>query len=188
MKHLIAMAAAAILTASPKPPCIASGPVTDVHDGDTFTVWIAAKPEACKPDVAGLVHIRIARVDAPELDQQHGKASRDRLKEILTDSKTGELRDVTMTITARSYGRLVAESIGVSRGTTDLEGLLVSEGIAWHYATPALLKKWKGRPPPRDAALATAQAAARAQRKGLWGVRINIPPTAPWVWRRERGR
>lgn len=60
------------------------------------------------------------------------------------------------------YGRTLAR---VMSNGQDIGEQLVNEGLAWHY------KRFDN-----DAALAAAEAKARAARRGLWADREPIPP------------
>lgn len=129
--------------------------VLRVHDGDTVTVRCGTG----KP-----VKLRLASVDAPELHQPGGTASRDALSALLSQG--------TVTVRSRAvdrYQRLVAE-LRVDGEEVGL--LLVEQGQAWCGMRPS-------------AACREAQAAARAAGRGLWA---EPSPQAPWQWRRAHPR
>jgi len=132
--------------------------VVSVHDGDTLRAI----------DQANVQHkIRLAGIDAPELGQPFGRASRDRLAE-LTQGQV-----VTVYIDSRHrYGRTVAR---LEADGLDVCRQLVADRLAWHYTRYS-----------DDAALAAAEREARADGRGLWR---DPQPVPPWEWRageRER--
>lgn len=153
---LAALALAAGLARSP-PPRDAPAPrgnVLRVADGDTLTVLHEGKR----------LEVRLSTVDAPERDQPHGKAARDRVRALT--------RDATVTVvpeTVDRYGRTVARVL-LPDGRS-LAEVLLAEGHAWHF------KRFS-----RDRALAALEAEAREARRGLWGKK---DPTPPWRWREQ---
>ena len=68
--------------------------VKTVKDGDTFELF---------QELDGSKRIRIADLDAPELNEYGGKAAKDKLKNLI------EGKDVTIKPVSRSYGRIVAK-------------------------------------------------------------------------------
>lgn len=135
--------------------------ITAVSDGDTVRAT----------DENGLKHkIRLAYVDAPELQQAHGAASRRALAHML------EYRTVEVKVFERDrYGREVAQVWLEGR---DANLAQLENGHAWHYVSIARKKQSK----PDYAAYARAQLQARGRRLGLWS---GKPPQAPWDFRRE---
>lgn len=129
------------------------GRVNQVHDGDTITV--------------GNEPVRLASIDAPELDQAYGSSSRSFLETLLL----GQTVTVTYTQTDR-YGRLVGTVFKPDCSNINLN--LVREGAAWyHEAYRCEIDLWQRQ------AYAAAQAQARAARRGLW----SGDAVAPWVHR-----
>ncbi len=135
-----------------------TGKVVGVHDGDTCTVLDANHTEH---------KIRLNGVDAPELGQAFGQAS----KRNLSDLVFGKTVNVETGKTDR-YGRLV--------GTVLLDGKDVNfaqlrAGLAWYF------KKYE-----RDVAAdrrqpyADAEREARQARRGLWA---DPNPQPPWEYR-----
>jgi endonuclease YncB( thermonuclease family) len=126
--------------------------VVSVHDGDTLTAL----------DAGNVQHkVRLAGIDAPEIGQPFGTASRDGLRAlVLRKSATihGDERD--------RYGRVVARLEIEGR---DVNRQMVLDGMAWHF------KRYSD-----DASLAAAECEAREARRGLWGDREPVPP---WKWR-----
>ena len=124
--------------------------VTAVHDGDSVRAT----------DRHGQRHkIRLAYIDAPELQQAHGMAARDALRRLID----GQQVEVVVFDTDQ-YGREVAQ---------------IEEGHAWHYVSIA-----KRRQDKADfAAYSHAEAGARSSRFGLWRVQS---PQAPWAYRKAQ--
>ena len=126
-----------------------TGRVSSVSDGDTLHVT----------DSDGLKHkIRLAYIDAPELQQAYGTRSHQNLKR----AADGENVNVTVFELDR-YGREVAQ---VRMDGEDLNLMQIRDGAAWHYN-----------------AYAAAQENARQSRNGLWN---GLHPQAPWDYRREQ--
>lgn len=132
------------VTAKAPPNAEWHGTVSYVVDGDTL--WVRPASGA-KP-----VKVRLDGVDAPEICQTYGEASRLALLAKLNR------QPVTVHATRRdSFGRLLARVRMVETGGGDVGDWLVREGHAWSY-------RFK-----RDAGPYAAQeAAARSARKGLF--------------------
>jgi endonuclease YncB( thermonuclease family) len=132
--------------------------VVAVHDGDTIT---------CLTDGKQQMKVRLDAIDAPELGQPFGQAS----KQTLSSMVFGKL--VTVIEKKKDkYGRTIGHVIVDGR---DTNLLMIEQGMAWHY------KQFS-----KNARLDKAEADARAAKKGLWS---NRDPVPPWDWRRgERGR
>ncbi|MEO8502459.1 MAG: thermonuclease family protein [Acidobacteriota bacterium] len=131
------------------------GLVVSVHDGDTVTV---------KTDGETL-RVRMAAIDAPELDQPFGETAR-RFTDELVYRQLVTLR----VIGHDGYGRTLAFVI-LSDGRV-LERELLAAGLAWQY-----------RMFSADRDLQDLEAEARVAHWGLWA---NPFPIAPWEWRRSR--
>lgn len=131
--------------------------VTRVFDGDT--VWV--KPHAGGP----YRKLRLDAIDAPEICQQGGKASRDRLAARV-------LRQVVWVQEGEAdrYGRGLAR---LQHQGDDVNGWLVESGMAWAYA-------WRVGEGP----YAPAQARAQKARLGLFA-RADAEP--PRDFRRRHG-
>ena len=117
------------------------GMVTHVTDGDTLWVRKAGVPQPVK--------VRLEGVDAPEICQAHGRASRQALTDLVLNEVVvvqGKRRD--------SYGRLVAR---LSVHGDDVGSLLVAQGHAWSYH----FRKDQGP-------YAAQETHARAARRGLF--------------------
>ena len=139
-----------------------TGRVSSVSDGDTLHVT----------DSDGLKHkIRLAYIDAPELQQAYGTRSHQNLKR----AADGENVNVTVFELDR-YGREVAQ---VRMDGEDLNLMQIRDGAAWHYNAYAAKKQKK----TDYAAYAAAQENARQSRNGWWN---GLHPQAPWDYRREQ--
>ena len=134
--------------------------VKNVHDGDTIRVTDSHGRE---------IRIRMAYIDAPEINQAYGTRSRDNLI-AEADGKKVKVR----VFEKDRYQREVAQ---VSVGTTDLNLMQLRDGAAWHYDSYA--KKQQNKTAYTD--YAAAQKQAKQKRKGLWS---GKNPQAPWDFRR----
>ena len=136
-----------------------SGVVTWVADGDTLRV---------KPASGGApVSVRIRDIDAPEICQSGGAASREALN--------GRVRGRAVKVSGKArdaYGRLVA---GVTVDDQDVGQWMVLQGQAW--AT--------GRR-PGTGLYAVQQAQAQAARRGIFGLNQGAgAPVSPAVFRKQ---
>lgn len=139
-----------------------TGRVTRIADGDTLHVT----------DGNGRKHkIRMAHIDAPEINQAYGTRSRDQLK-----TAADNARVKVYVFELDRYGREVAQ---VFKGNTDLNLMMVREGAAWHYGNYAKKRQDK----PSFAEYAAAQKQAEHGRKGLWRAKN---PQAPWDFRKQQ--
>ena len=115
--------------------------VTRVPDGDTL--WV-------KPLAGGTYRkLRLDGVDAPEICQDGGVASREAL--------AGRLLEQTVTVTERrrdDYGRAL---VRLKHRGDDVAGWLVREGWAWSY-------RWRHS----DGPFAIEEVLARKDRKGIF--------------------
>lgn len=132
--------------------------VVGVHDGDTITGLDDSKTQ---------YKIRLDAIDAPELGQPFGQASKKALGEKVFGKDV-----VVIAKTKDRYGRTVGH-VMIDGRDVNLE--MLEEGMAWHYA------KYD-----HNARLAGTEEEARAAKKGLWAGENSVPP---WEWRKgERGR
>jgi micrococcal nuclease len=131
--------------------------VTRVSDGDTL--WV-------KPLTGGRYRkLRIDGVDAPEICQDGGKASRDALA-----ARVLEKVVVVRERRRDDYGRPL---VNLRLGDEDVADWLVSEGQAWSY-------HWRHSQGP----YAEQEAQARDNRKGLFA---HERPEVPRDFRRRNG-
>jgi endonuclease YncB( thermonuclease family) len=130
-----------------------TGMVSSVHDGDTITVNGQS--------------IRLDSIDAPELEQAYGNASRDHLSTLVLGQR------VTITYAKTDqYDRVVGTVFKPDCSNINLSQ--VTTGSAWYYEAYKCEIDIRQR-----TSYAAAQASARAARLGLWGA----PAVAPWIYR-----
>lgn len=132
--------------------------VLSIHDGDTLRVRRLDNHRSYK--------VRLFAIDAPEISQEAGVASRDALCSLI-DSNNVVVRPTG----AVSYGRLVAR---VYVGDDYLNEAQVTDGWAWHYDHYT-----QGQ--PEHSAFAELQESAEGDGSGLWAYPEPIPP---WEFRR----
>jgi len=129
-----------------------NGTVTEVISGDTIVVTDKRK---------AMHTVRLLEIDAPELKQKFGKAS----KALLSKKALGKVVLVTW---EKTDGR--KKLLGhVYFGDHWLNLDLVREGAAWHFTRVS-----------KDGRIADAEASARKALKGLWS---SGQPTPPWEFR-----
>jgi len=143
---------AAILIAA-LPPYQAT--VISVHDGDTVIVKTGDGP------TTNVTHIRLSGIDAPELKQPFGQAS----KQALSDLVFGKVVEVIPN-GAETYERQVGL---IKLNGEDICLKMVANGNAWWYTQYA----------KHDMQLAKA----KADKLGIW----KGNPQPPWEFRRTRG-
>ena len=136
-----------------------SGVVTRVHDGDSIHIT---------PPGRKRVIVRLAGIDAPELKQAFGVASRDALRAMILQRSAQAHCHKT-----DRYRRQVCVVMFEGR---DINLQMVSGGHAWHYKH---YEDEQSRQQRRD--YARAEREARNQRRGLWGLDRHM---APWDFRR----
>lgn len=136
-----------------------SATVKSVHDGDTVRV-VDANGQTQR--------VRLAYIDAPELNQADGKSSRDALRKIVAQQKVRvEVFDTDQ------YGRQVAR---IYANGQDVNLLQIQQGNAWHYRSIAKRNQAKTDYAQYEA----AEQSAKQQRLGLW---TNRQAIAPWQYR-----
>lgn len=130
--------------------------VVDVVDGDTVKLRVDGQ----------LIEFRLAWIDAPESDQDHGEAAGRQLERYLLN------REVMMIAWDQDrYNRLVGELIMMKTGES-VNRYMVSECYAWYWPRFA----------PNDIHLAKTHDDCVRHQKGLW--RNNeVCPVEPWRWR-----
>lgn len=132
--------------------------VSQVHDGDGVTIQTAT----------GNSVVRLYGIDAPEMNQRHGRAARSALVAI------AERKVFTFERHERDkYGRLIADLQGPDPGR--LSVAMVRAGWAWWFKRFAF----------KDTELQEAEEHARAARLGLWQ---DPDPVPPWNWRKRKAR
>lgn len=163
--HLILTATTLLIstacTANPRNDNGYTATVDSIHDGDTIRVT----------DTHGTKHrIRLAYIDAPEINQAGGTASRDALRQLILR------RQVQVQVyDTDSYKRQVAR---ISLNGQDINLTQLQNGHAWHYRSIAK----KHQNPNTYNQYATAETEARNRRSGLWQHPKQI---APWQFRHQ---
>lgn len=127
-------------------------PVFSVYDGDTLTVVVDQKR----------VKVRLAEIDAPELRQSFGIASRDALRALCA----GQVAEVTQTGWDERNQRPVAR---VTCRETDVATHMVRNGMAWVWPRYAA----------SDSPLFIIHLNAKSAHRGLWA---EPDPMPPWEW------
>lgn len=146
--------------AAPSAKALGSGVVTYVVDGDTVHV---RPPGGGKP-----VSIRIDGIDAPEICQAFGPASRDALMRRVLGKRVkvyGKRHD--------DYGRLLAR---IELNGDDTGQWMVARGLAWSYRFHS-----------SQGPYAAQQRRARAAGLGLFSPAQGTPPVYPAQFRRQHG-
>lgn len=139
-----------------------TGQVDSVHDGDTIHV----------KDNNGYMHkIRLASIDAPEIKQAYGIASRDALKTRI-EGKSVAVNVVAIDQYQREVGQIMLSN-------EDINLWMVQQGYAWHY--DSIAKKQQDR--LSFSHYQQAQLQARQKRLGLWH---NARAIAPWQFRQQQ--
>ena len=139
-----------------------SGNVDSVHDGDTVHIR----------DKDGHTHkVRLANIDAPEIKQAYGIASRDALKARI-EGKYVDVNVVAIDQYQREVGQIILNN-------ADINLWMVQQGYAWHY--DSIAKKQQDR--LGFGRYQSAQIQARQNRLGLWH---NASAIAPWQFRQQQ--
>lgn len=164
---VVAVLAALAFMAGPAPALAArpakatwSGVVSYVVDGDTVHV---RSPGGGKP-----VSIRLDGIDAPEICQAFGPASRDALMRRVLGKRVkvyGKRHD--------DYGRLLAR---IELNGEDTGQWMVAHGLAWSY-------RFRSGPGP----YAAQQRRAKAAGLGVFSPAQGAPPVYPSQFRKQHG-
>ena len=128
------------------------GRVVGVHDGDTVTLLMAGNRQ---------IKVRLAQIDAPELDQAFGQQSKQSLSAMVFN-KTIKVEKETKDKYGRTVGTLFVEGIDSNKEQIKL-------GMAWVY------RKYL-----HDQSLLSLEEIARQAKLGLWA---DANPMAPWDYR-----
>lgn len=136
--------------------------VTSVQDGDSLTVKL--------PGGGATQRVRLVGIDAPELRQPMGHASRESLRSLALR------REVALTCNKQDrYARWVCRA-HLSANGTDLSREQLLRGMAWQD------RRRQGElPAPMRAADERAEAQARRAGRGVFS---QPDPVPPWQWRR----
>ena len=146
------------------PPSKQRTTILRIIDGDTLIANLNNTPNrTCPPACASLQRVRLANIDAPELAQPHGPASRDFLASLTTNR--------AITIHSRGRDRYNRTLAALFSGDTNINLAMVRAGHAWRY-----------RYARKTGPIAEAESLARAEGRGLWATDVAV---APWEFRRR---
>ena len=135
------------------------GSVKRVVDGDTVYL---------KTEANNSVKVRLAFIDAPELNQPFGDDAKTFLKKI-------EGKNVVIDVKSKDrYGRHVAV---LFHRNADINLLMIENGYAWVYTKYLKHASIQMRNKYRH-----AESLAQESELGLWQEKDNI---APWKWRKQ---
>jgi endonuclease YncB( thermonuclease family) len=158
--NLILVLTTLVTACSESPPITDTfaGTVTKVHDGDSIHIT---------PEGEKRVIIRLAGIDAPEIKQPFGIASRDKLRSMILN-RPAEAR-------CHKKDKYRRQVCVVYFNGDDVNLQMVRAGMAWHY------KEYQNEQSRRQRRqYSKAENKARSGGLGLWGgERI-----APWEFRR----
>lgn len=139
------------------------GRVVGVSDGDTVTVLDARQRQHT---------IRLGGIDAPESRQAFGQRAKRTLSDLVFT------REVRVEYERRdSYGRIVGTVLVNGR---DANLWMIEQGMAWWYRAYA-----RDQRAADQYLYATAEAAAKSRRIGLWRDSNPIPP---WEFRKRQAQ
>ncbi|MGZ8945728.1 MAG: thermonuclease family protein [Methylococcaceae bacterium] len=131
---------------------ILEGRVVGVHDGDTITLLMEGNQQ---------LKIRLAQIDAPELDQAFGQKSKQSLSDMVFN-KTIKVEKETIDKYGRTVGTLIVDGVDANKEQ-------VYRGMAWVY-----------RQYLHDQSLLQVEDTTRQAKMGLW---LDPSPMAPWEYR-----
>lgn len=128
--------------------------VIEVHDGDTFKIIRFGKKVSC----------RMTNIDAPELKQGYGVASRDSLRALILNKTV-----IVDSLGTDLYKRML---VSVKVNGKRLDSLMIRKGWAWQYAAYS-----------NDLMLSNCMQNAINEHLGLWicGKEKVCPP---WLYRK----
>lgn len=134
-----------------------TGLVIHVGDGDSLTLLDEHQQRH---------RIRLAEIDAPELGQAYGQASKRALKNLINQQQVRiDLLETDQ------YGRIIGI---VYFNDQDVSAYMLAQGMAWVY--PRYLRRPK---------LQRIEQKARKYRRGLWQ-QPEHQRIAPWTWRQQK--
>lgn len=127
----------------------------EVHDGDTVTLSYKNGKK---------IKVRLFGIDAPELAQLYGEASKKHLYSLLVKKNIEMKKEDKDT-----YNRIVA-TIYVDGNNINLQ--MIKDGYAWHYVRYYKSNEYR-----------KAQEQARKNKLGLWK---QDNPLEPWAYRNDK--
>ena len=162
MNRFILIAAFAVLSCLCTDVNAASmfGKVIDVNSGDVITIANLNRP----------VRVRLAGVDAPEMDQTFGDVAKKHLSDLIHDKSV-----------VVEYSGIAADGSVIGRvllNDADVGAQMIRDGAAWFDPNNLSNLSEKNREIYRQ-----SEQAARGERRGLWQA---DNPTAPWDFVKAR--
>ena len=137
--------------------------ITAVSDGDSLRARCPENPTGRSTQA---VKVRIANIDAPELQQAYGRSAKAHLAQLCLK------RDALIyPVAIDSYGRLIAH---VRCQSQDAANAQLSAGLAWLYTRDGQARR----------RLTPLQTQAQNAHTGLWA---QTAPLAPWDYRKRYG-
>ncbi|WP_346293957.1 thermonuclease family protein [Sphaerothrix gracilis] len=137
-----------------------------VYDGDTLRVT----------DGTQELKIRLCGIDAPEMEQPLGEASRNHLRSLINQ---GDGTLIVLPVERDRYGRTVAELfVATSTGEIHLNSQMTLDGYAYHY------ERYSDSC-PNQSAIALGEEQARLARVGVWA---SPGAVTPWEYREAERR
>jgi micrococcal nuclease len=133
-----------------------TGVVVDVADGDTLMVMIDRQ----------LLKLDLSDINAPAPGQPYATRARLSLEELCED-KTALIDDLGIGRGKHVFAHVMCDGV-------DAASEQVRRGMAWVTAQPGAA----------TASLASIEASAKAERRGLWN---DAAPVPPWKWPRDAG-
>ncbi len=137
---------------------IVSGEVTKVHDGDSIHITPQGKRRTI---------VRLAAIDAPEINQTHGVDSRNHLRSMILQKQ--------VTAHCNKVDKYKRQICVVLKDNRDVNLEMLKTGNAWYY------EKFREEQNRKDQRIyRKAEENARKKRRGIWIEATAIPP---WEFR-----
>ena len=133
------------------------GMATHIYDGDTFVLQADNQYH----------RIRLASIDAPELDQPYGLKAKRALSKLVYNKPI-----IAQVLDTDKYGRKIAT---VYAQNHNANRYMLEHGAAWHYGYFNIFSE-------EFEQYQQLEKNARKNRIGLWQ---QPNPTPPWVWRKR---
>jgi len=139
---------------------VLSGKIIRVHDGDSVHILPASGKR---------VVVRLAGIDAPEIDQQFGIPSRDHLRAMVMNRQVDAH--------CHKQDKYQREVCTIFRDGDDVNLQMVRAGLAWHF------KRYQDEQTRRERRIyGAAENTARNKKVGLWA----RDALAPWEFRARK--
>jgi len=132
-----------------------TGKVIGIADGDTFTMLVSENNQ---------IKIRLYGIDCPESSQDFGQVAKKYLSDLIFN-KTVVVKATDIDRYGRTIGLVSIDNLNVNE-------MLLSAGLAWHYKKYDISEIWS-----------EIERKAREGKKGLW---IMDDPVPPWEYRKSK--